>query len=349
MGCVDGQRRRHRLPDRALPGQRAAPASPRSRTTPTDDDLQGHWPVSASTSYSYRVRATDAAGNLSPYSNTASATTPPRLTRPRRSQPGTLTRDRGRPAARSTCPGVRPPTTSGSPATRSSAARAAAAPTSPRSPPRPAPAPPTKTPASVASTSYSYRVRATDAAGNLSPYSNTASATTPHTRHDAADAAGDADRERGQRQRGRPVLGCVHRQRRCHRLPGRALPGHGLHQLRADRAPRPAPTTYKDTSVSASTSYSYRVRATDAAGNLSPYSNTASATTPAARPGWSRRTRLMRARGRPSRMRRGTATTARSRTRRGRRPASTARRCSSTARTRSSRSPTRRRCSCRAG
>src|SRR5262249_56320563 len=37
-------------------------------------------------------------------------------------------------------------------------------------------------------------------------------------------------------------------------------------------------TTYKDTSVSASNSYSYRVRATDAAGNLSPYSNTPSAT-----------------------------------------------------------------------
>ena len=39
-------------------------------------------------------------------------------------------------------------------------------------------------------------------------------------------------------------------------------------------------TTYKDTSVSANTSYSYRVRATDAAGNLSPYSNIATASTP---------------------------------------------------------------------
>jgi outer membrane protein assembly factor BamB len=38
-------------------------------------------------------------------------------------------------------------------------------------------------------------------------------------------------------------------------------------------------TTYKDTSVTAGNSYSYRVRATDAAGNLSTYSNTASATT----------------------------------------------------------------------
>ena len=41
-------------------------------------------------------------------------------------------------------------------------------------------------------------------------------------------------------------------------------------------------TTYNDTSVSAGTSYSYRVRATDAAGNLSPYSNTVNASTPSA-------------------------------------------------------------------
>ena len=40
-----------------------------------------------------------------------------------------------------------------------------------------------------------------------------------------------------------------------------------------------AGTTYNDTGLTANTSYSYRVRATDAAGNLSPYSNVASATT----------------------------------------------------------------------
>ena len=39
-------------------------------------------------------------------------------------------------------------------------------------------------------------------------------------------------------------------------------------------------TTYKDLTVAASTGYSYRVRATDAANNLSPYTNTANATTP---------------------------------------------------------------------
>src|SRR4029077_1127710 len=38
-------------------------------------------------------------------------------------------------------------------------------------------------------------------------------------------------------------------------------------------------TTYKDTTVSAPNSYSYRVRATDAAGNLSAYSNVATAAT----------------------------------------------------------------------
>src|SRR5271169_1311607 len=44
----------------------------------------------------------------------------------------------------------------------------------------------------------------------------------------------------------------------------------------------PAATTFNDTGLTASTSYSYRVRANDAAGNNSGYSNTASATTPAA-------------------------------------------------------------------
>jgi Fibronectin type III domain len=39
-------------------------------------------------------------------------------------------------------------------------------------------------------------------------------------------------------------------------------------------------TTYNDTGLAANTSYSYRVRATDAAGNVGPYSNVASAMTP---------------------------------------------------------------------
>ena len=41
----------------------------------------------------------------------------------------------------------------------------------------------------------------------------------------------------------------------------------------------PTGTSFSDTGLTAGTSYSYRVRATDAAGNLGGYSNTASATT----------------------------------------------------------------------
>ena len=46
----------------------------------------------------------------------------------------------------------------------------------------------------------------------------------------------------------------------------------------------PSGTTYNDTGLTASTAYSYRVRATDSAGNLSANSNTASATTQAGTP-----------------------------------------------------------------
>src|SRR5207249_11859460 len=41
----------------------------------------------------------------------------------------------------------------------------------------------------------------------------------------------------------------------------------------------PTASPYSDTGLSSAVSYSYRVRATDGAGNLSGYSNTASATT----------------------------------------------------------------------
>ena len=115
--------------------------------------------------------------------------------------------------------------------------------TSPRSPPSTGTTTYKDTSVS-ASTSYSYRVRATDAAGNLSPYSNTVNATTPTPDTTPPDAAGDADRERRLERRGRPLLGRLHRQRRRHCLPHRALHGPrlrqagertALSQLQADR------------------------------------------------------------------------------------------------------------------
>ena len=84
--------------------------------------------------YSYRVRATDAAGNLGPYSNTINATTPTPDTTP----PSRRGRWRRPQAAREvTWPGERPPTTSASPDIESSDARAPDARPSASSPPRP--------------------------------------------------------------------------------------------------------------------------------------------------------------------------------------------------------------------
>ena len=100
-------------------------------------------------------------------------------------------------AARSISPGARRPTTSASRATTSSAARARAARNFAQIATTTGTGTSYKDTSVSASTSYSYRVRATDAAGNLSTYSNTAGATTPDAGHDPAVAAGDAERDCG--------------------------------------------------------------------------------------------------------------------------------------------------------
>ena len=113
-------------------------------TTQTTYDNTG---LAAATSYSYRVRAADARGNLGPYSPVATASTS--------ADPGQAAADGahepdGRPRSappRSASPGPPPPTTSASPATGSSAARTRAARTTPRSR-QPRRRPPTTTPGS---------------------------------------------------------------------------------------------------------------------------------------------------------------------------------------------------------
>ena len=132
-------------------------------------------------------------------------------------------------------------------------------------------------------TSYTYRVRAFDAAGNLGPYSDPASATTaaapdtqPPTKPASlvATASGSdtiglgwdaATDDRG-------VSG--YQVERCS--------GQGCSDFThlADTTG----TTYSDSGLKASTEYTYRVRASDAAGNLGPYSDPASATTAASPP-----------------------------------------------------------------
>ncbi len=130
-------------------------------------------------------------------------------------------------------------------------------------------------------TTYQYRVRASDAATNLGPYSNTASATTAAGSDTqaptapsglAATAVGSTQVDLSWTAATDNVGVTGYRVERCQ--------GVGCGSF-AEVA-TPVGTAFSDTGRTPSTSYSYRVRATDAAGNLGPYSGTASATTPAA-------------------------------------------------------------------
>ena len=237
--------------------------------------------TSASTSYTYRVRATDAAGNLSGYSPNATAITPASTDTQAPTAPGSLTATAvdgarvdlswGASTDNVGVTGYRVERCAGSGC--SNFAQIAA---------------PTGTgttfsdTTAVAGTTYVYRVRATDAAGNLSGYSPTATATTPSpdTQVPTAPASlsatavssGRVDLSWGASTDNVGVTG--YRVERC--------AGSGCSSFTQIAAPTGTGTTYSDTSASASTSYTYRVRATDAAGNLSGYSPTATATTPAA-------------------------------------------------------------------
>ena len=132
----------------------------------------------------------------------------------------------------------------------------------------------------AASTSYTYRIRATDAAGNLGPYTNTAGGTTPAvdnqpptqpgTLSASAAGAGEIDLSWGAATDNVGVTG--YRIERCS--------GAGCSSFA--QIATATGITFKDSTVVASTSYTYRVRASDAAGNVGPYSNTATVSTPAA-------------------------------------------------------------------
>ena len=67
------------------------------------------------------------------------------------------------------------------------------------------------------------------------------------------------------------------------RIQDRALHRRGVHQLHADRADRADVSTFVDTGLTGTTSYTYRVRAYNGGGD-SANSNTATATTPAPAP-----------------------------------------------------------------
>jgi hypothetical protein len=135
-------------------------------------------------------------------------------------------------------------------------------------------------PGLTGSTSYSYEVRAVDNSSNVGPYSTVATATTQAPTFTAptnlaATAAGSTQinltwttgTETGGTISGYLVQRCAGASCSNFAQIGSA-PG----------------TTYGDTTAAPSTTYSYRVQATDARNNVSAFSNTASATTPAGSP-----------------------------------------------------------------
>jgi chitodextrinase len=231
--------------------------------------------LTASTSYSYRVRATDAANNLGPYSAVASAPT----------QAGADTQP-------PTAPGAPVPTAVSSSqinltwptatdnvgVTGYLVERCAGAGCSSFAPVGAPAAASFNDTGLTASTSYSYRVRATDAANNLGPYSATATAVT--------QAASDTQPPTAP---GTPVPTVVSSTQINLTWPAATdnVGVTGYFIERCDGAGcstfgqvgTSATTSYSSGGLSASTTYNYRVRATDAAGNLGPYSATASAST----------------------------------------------------------------------
>ena len=228
----------------------------------------------ASTSYSYRVRATDAASNLGPYSATATATTQAGADTQPPTAPGTPV-----PTVVSTSQInlTWPVATDNIAVTGYRVERCAGTGCSTFSQVA-APATASFNDTGLApSTSYSYRVRATDAASNLGPYSATATATTqadtqpptaPGTPVPTVVSTSQINLTWPAATDDVAVTG--YRVERC--------AGAGCSTTFA-QVGTPATASFSDTGLSASTSYSYRVRATDAAGNLGAYSANATATT----------------------------------------------------------------------
>jgi chitodextrinase len=231
-----------------------------------------------STPYSYRARASDAAGNLGPYSNTATATTPASPDTQAPTPPASLTAlaisnsriDLSWSASSDNvgvmgyrieqCEGVgcgafaQVGTTGGTVFSRLGLSN---------------------------STSYTFRVRAFDAASNSSAYSPTATATTtaesdteapttPTALTATASSSSQIDLAWNPSSDNLAVTSYLIE--RCQ--------GAGCSTF-TQIATTPG-TSYTNASLNGSTSYTYQVRAKDAAGNLSPYSSAATAVTPAA-------------------------------------------------------------------
>jgi len=229
--------------------------------------------LTPSTSYSYRVRAADAAGNLSAFSTNSSATSAADTTPP--TAPTALTTTAASPTqinlswTASTddvgVTGYRVERCQGAGCSNFTQIATPATTTF-------------NDTGLTASTSYSYRVRATDAAGNLSAFSSTATASTsavpdttpPSAPTNLTSTAASSSQINLSWTASTDNVGVTgYRVERC----------QGAACTTFAQIATPTGITFNDTGLTASTSYSYRVRATDAAGNLSAFSSTATAST----------------------------------------------------------------------
>ena len=232
--------------------------------------------LAASTTYRYQVRAVDAAGNLSPYSSIATATTSAGADTTAPSAPTGLSGTALSPTRIDLnwtasndnvgVTGYRVERCQGSNCTNFAQVGT-----------------PTATNFSntglTANTNYRFRVRAVDAAGNLSGYSAIVTTRTlaPDTTRPTAPTgliatAAGATRVDVNWTASTDNVGVTgYRVERC----------QGAGCTNFAEVATPTGTAYSDTGLAASTTYRYRVRASDQAGNLSTYSSIATATTPA--------------------------------------------------------------------
>ena len=131
----------------------------------------------------------------------------------------------------------------------------------------------------AASTSYSYRVRATDAANNLSGYSNTASATTQTIVDTQAPTAPT-------NLTATPISGTQINLSWTASSDNVGVTNYLIERCQSAgctdfaQIATSATASFSNTGLTVGTTYRYRVRATDAANNLSAYSSIATGVTP---------------------------------------------------------------------
>jgi parallel beta-helix repeat protein len=125
------------------------------------------------------------------------------------------------------------------------------------------------------STSYSYQVRARDAAGNPSGLSNTSTVTTPAA-SDTTPPSTPTNLQATAVSSNRVDMTWTASTDNV------GVTNYDIYRNTSFLTSVGPVTTYSDTTASPSTSYSYQVRARDAAGNPSGLSNTSTVTTPAA-------------------------------------------------------------------